>query len=323
MDFFKSFKQKVIYVNHSSFEDLAIEIFKFQADKNPIYAKYINFLGKKPEKINSVKEIPFLPIEFFKHHRVITEYWEPTIYFESSGTTGSQPSTHYLRDLDFYLNHAKRTFEEVYGPINTFRILALLPSYLERKHSSLIAMISSFIEEAVDGSGFYLGNYENLRGYLEDKRQKTILWGVTFALLEMAESYPIDLSEFMVIETGGMKGRREEITRNELHTYLKNSLNIDEVHAEYGMTELLSQAYGANGIFKPGKTMKIQIRDINDPFENLPPGKTGGINVIDLANIHSCSFIETKDLGRLYPDGSFEVLGRFDNSDLRGCNLMI
>ena len=323
MDVFKSFKQKALKFQNDQFASFALELFKYQSKSNPIYAKYINLLGIDPEEVHFIEQIPFLPIQFFKDHKVISEKWDVETYFESSGTTGMQRSIHYVRDLEFYLNHCENTFVDFYGPLKDFRILALLPSYLERKHSSLVAMVKSFIDKAAPGSGFYLDNMGQLVDDLQVKEgHKKMLWGVSFAILELAEKFPMDLSHVLLMETGGMKGRREELTREELYEIFRSNLNVTDIHAEYGMTELLSQSYGKNGQFRVPDTMRILLRDMNDPFQYIPFGRTGGINIIDLANIHSCSFIETKDLGRAKSDGTFEVLGRFDNSDLRGCNLM-
>lgn len=323
MDNFKSFQQIVYQMDSSHFESIAIELFKYQVKNNPLYANYVNFLGKNVATIHSIQDIPFLPIEFFKHHIIKSGEWTTEEYFESSGTTGMHVSTHHIRDLEFYLEQSKKIFTKEYGPLEDYRILALLPSYLEREHSSLIAMVQSFIKQAASGSGFYLDNYKDLLNNLRKRDKKIIIWGVTFAILELAERYPSDLNDVIIMETGGMKGRRKEMTREEFYRYLNQRLNVETVHAEYGMTELLSQAYGVNGKFRLADSMQVLIRDINDPFDYVESGKTGGINIVDLANIHSCAFIETKDLGKVNIDGSFEVLGRFDNSDLRGCNLLV
>ena len=324
MDFFKSFKQKVFNIHSLDFEETSVELFKYQYKYNELYQNYVQMLGKNPEMVKGITDIPFLPIDFFKNHRIVTDKWASDAFFESSGTTGLRPSIHYIRDLDFYLHLSEIIFVNKFGPLENYRILALLPSYLERQHSSLIAMVQGFIRKAAEGSGFYLNNYEELLETLKHSdEKKVIIWGVTFAILELAEKYPQDLSQTLIIETGGMKGRREELTREEFYQYLRKQLNVVDVFAEYGMTELLSQAYAENGKFTSSDSMKVLVRDINDPFEYVEKGKTGGLNIIDLANIHSCSFIETKDLGRIGEDDTFEVLGRFDNSDLRGCNLMV
>jgi hypothetical protein len=269
-----------------------------------------------------------LPIHFFKSHTVICGTWKPEIVFSSSATTGSIVSRHLVRSLDFYLKNALSIFERFYGSIEHYHFLALLPSYLERSGSSLIAMIDYFIKNDASGhSGFYLNNYDELVLKIADLKKSTrkvILWGVSFALLDLAEKFEMDLSSCIVMETGGMKGRRKEWVREELHIFLCKRFNLKQVHSEYGMTELLSQAYSqGNGYFQPPAWMKIQIRDINDPFQRLREGRVGGVNIIDLANANSCSFIETADLGRALGDSNFEVLGRADNSDLRGCNLLI
>ena len=324
MDIFKSFKEKVNNISSSDFEETAFELFKYQYNNNTVYSDYIKHLGISPASVKTVENIPFLPIEFFKSHNVTTGDWDPEIIFESSGTTGAQPSMHRIRDFDFYLQHSEEIFTKEFGQFSDYRFLALLPSYLEKGNSSLISMISHFIDRSGDGSGFFLNNYSDLLDNIQtDYGNTPVVWGVTYALLELAEQYPTDLHDVVIVETGGMKGRREEITRSEFYAILKKQLQVRNVFAEYGMTELLSQAYAFNEKFKCPESMRILIRDVNDPFQYLENGITGGLNIIDLANIHSCCFIETKDLGRKYNDGTFEVLGRFDNSDLRGCNLLI
>jgi len=324
MNFFKSFKEKVFNIHLLDFEETSIELFKYQYTYNGIYRNYVEALGKNLEMVKSLADIPFLPIDFFKKQEIITDEWTPATFFESSGTSGMQPSVHQIRDIDFYLSLCENIFEKRFGPLGDYKILALLPSYLERAHSSLIAMVQKFILKAAKGSDFYLNNYEDLIKNLKVRgKEKVIIWGVTFAILDFAEKYPMDLSQILIMETGGMKGRSRELTREEFYQVLKNKLNVNKVFAEYGMTELLSQAYAENGNFKSPDSMKVLVRDVNDPFSYVEKGKTGGLNIIDLANIHSCAFIETKDLGRIRNDDTFEVLGRFDNSDLRGCNLML
>jgi hypothetical protein len=324
MNIFKSFKEKVFNIHSLDFEETSIELFKYQYTNNRIYRNYVQVLGKNPDLVKGIADIPFLPIDFFKNQDIITDKWTPDTFFESSGTTGMQPSVHQIRDIDFYLSLCENIFNKKFGPLSDYKILGLLPSYLERDHSSLIAMVHEFIEKAAKGSGFYLNNYEDLIKNLKvNDSEKVIIWGVTFAILDLAEKYPMDLSHVLIIETGGMKGRRRELTREEFYQVLKEKLNVNQVFAEYGMTELLSQAYAENGKFKSPDSMKVLVRDVNDPFSYVEKGKTGGLNIIDLANIHSCAFIETKDLGRIRDDDDFEVLGRFDNSDLRGCNLML
>lgn len=315
----------------NEFEQMALAVFRFQATNNPVYFQYLNALKILPEKVNSIQEIPFLPIEFFKTHTVITnlktELNNLTV-FTSSGTTGATESKHYVSDINIYEKSCRNAFQHFYGNIQDYCIIALLPSYLERKGSSLIYMVDDLIKKSNHPeSGFYLHNYADLIKQLlqlEEKKQKTILLGVTYALLDLIERQKFELKHIIVMETGGMKGKRKEMVREELHAVLCEGFGVKEIHSEYGMTELLSQAYSKeSGIFNSPPWMKILIRDTNDPFAILPHQKTGGINVIDLANINSCSFIATQDLGKLHPDNSFEVLGRFDNSDIRGCNLLV
>jgi hypothetical protein len=327
LETFKSFESQLYTINDSSFENIALGLFRHQAKSNHVYSHFIQSLGIQVDKIHSILDIPFLPISFFKGHTIKTGIWEPEIIFASSGTTQSATSKHHIRDLQFYLNNAARCFEHFFGKLSDFSFLALLPSYLERTDSSLVAMMDYFIKQSQSPhSGFYLNNVSTLLTDLENLKKgpkKTVLWGVTFALLDLAE-IGADLSHCTVFETGGMKGRRAEITRMELHKTLKKSLNIKEVHSEYGMTELLSQAYTQKEErFRCPPWMKIIGRDISDPFEKGLQNQTSGINVIDLANWHSVAFIETEDLGKAFADGSFEVLGRIDNSDVRGCNLMV
>lgn len=328
MDTSQSFGPDLYSVNEQNFDDIALQRFRFQAENNTIYKKYIANLGINPTSVLSVQNIPHLPISFFKNHILKTGAWVPEVSFTSSGTTGQQTSTHAIRDLGFYLEHSVRCFEYFFGNIDNYHFLALLPSYLERNQSSLVAMMDFFIKKSHSAfSGFYLDDtarllrdLENLRG----KSKKPVLWGVTFALLDIAGRYHPDLSHCLVFETGGMKGRREEITRYELHSVLRQAFKVEDIFSEYGMTELQSQAYskGKNAFFCP-PWMKISVRDLTDPMQKGLLNETGGINVIDLANLNSISFIETEDLGKVYADGSFEVMGRMDNSDVRGCNLLV
>ena len=327
MDTSKSFKLDIYSVNEQNFEDIALQLFHFQAENNPIYKNYISHIPCDIRSVSSLTQIPSLPISFFKNHPVKTGAWVPEAKFASSGTTGQQ-STHLVKDLDFYLTHSAQCFRFFFGNVEEYHFLALLPSYLERRDSSLVSMIAYFIEKSHSGvSAFYLHNTAKLLEDLEKLRKdgkKTILWGVTFALLDLAERYQPDLSHCLVFETGGMKGRRAEITRQELHSILSASFNVGEIYSEYGMTELFSQAYsrGKNAFFCP-PWMKILARDMTDPFQKGLLNESGGINVIDFANAHSVAFIETEDIGRVYEDGSFEIMGRLDNSDVRGCNLMV
>lgn len=312
--------------NEQAFERIALKIFQFQAANNPIYAKFLEYLNVKVEETQSLQEIPFLPIRFFKDFEIVSGDGKVEKIFTSSGTTGSSVSKHFVTDLSFYQESLAHSFSHFYGNLKDYSIFALLPSYLEREGSSLIDMVEFWIKESGRG-GFYLYNHEELyRDLLENERQgkKAILIGVSFALLDFVDNYSMNLEHTIVMETGGMKGRKEEITREELHRILKKGFGLNQIHSEYGMTELLSQAYSkGNAKFETPKWMKIQIRDTEDPLTLLPDGKTGGINVIDLANLNSCSFIATDDLGKIHPDGTFEILGRFDHSDVRGCNLMV
>ncbi len=310
------------------FTELALEIFQYQASENKIYRSFVKHLNIQPTEIDSLKAIPFLPVEFFKNHRVLCGDEGIDTIFTSSGTTGLAQSQHLVKDLSLYVQSFKKAFDFFYGPITEYTVLALLPSYLERAGSSLIYMVDSLIRESKNHlSGYFLYNHEDLYqalSKLRDEKKKVILIGVTYALLDFAENFNIDFPELVVMETGGMKGKRKELVREELHSVLQAGFGVSHIHSEYGMTELLSQGYSkGNGIFNCPPWMKILIRDINDPLSYQKTGRTGGINVIDLANLHSCSFIATQDLGKVYSDGSFEVAGRFDNSDIRGCNLLV
>ena len=320
---------RIFSINNSDeFEAMALDVFQFQFRHNPVYQAFCTYLGKSEKTVHQLRDIPFLPIEFFKSHRVITGQKPPEIIFESSGTTQTQTSKHVVTDLSLYEESFSRGFSLFYGPIEDYCILALLPAYLERKGSSLVYMVNDLISKSQHpSSGFYLHNLEELHHKLMDLQKsgtKTLLIGVSFALLDLAEQFPMKLEDTIIMETGGMKGRRKELIREELHGILKSALGVSAIHSEYGMTELLSQAYSkGHGIFQTPPWMKILTRDTEDPLSFQPRGKTGGINVIDLANLYSCSFIATQDLGKTYADGSFEVLGRFDSSDIRGCNLMV
>lgn len=312
--------------SEKEFCNLAIEIFNYQYQTNQVYQNFCKLLKVSPSAIASIEKIPFLPIEFFKSQQVICGDKTFESIFLSSGTTGETQSKHYVKDVTVYEQSFVKGFEQFYGKLTDYCFLALLPSYLERESSSLIYMTEYLIKHSNHPlSGFYLNNYNDLIHVLKKlENQKTILIGVSFALLDLAEHYKLNLENIIIMETGGMKGRRKEMTRNELHTIYKERFNATEIHSEYGMTELLSQAYSkGNGLFKTPNWMKILIREPNDPFNLLNANQIGGINVIDLANFNSCSFITTQDLGKIYNDNSFEVLGRFDNSDLRGCNLLI
>lgn len=313
--------------NLLDFEYKALEVFQFQAENNSVYRDFIKNLGIHPEKVSEVSAIPFLPLSFFKSHEIISGNRTAEITFSSSGTTGSMTSRHPVIDVSIYKQSFRKSFELFYGPIADYTLLALLPAYSEREGSSLIYMVDDLLQQAQTGSGYYLYNHQELANTLQELQKagkKTILIGVTYALLDFIENHQIVYPELIVMETGGMKGRRREIVREELHERLCEGFGVAAIHSEYGMTELLSQAYSkGNGLFECPAWMQVYIRDTNDPFQLLEDRRTGGINVIDLANIHSCAFIATQDLGRKHPDGSFEVLGRFDHSDIRGCNLMV
>jgi len=310
------------------FNELALRIFKFQAAHCSVYAEFISYLNIEPEHVTELDQIPFLPVEFFKSHQIVSGKDSPDLIFSSSGTTGSNQSRHFVADPDIYRSSFRKGFTFFYGDVRDYAVMALLPSYQEREGSSLIYMVDDFIKTSrYPQSGYFLFNHDELYETLNDLRDKqvpTVLFGVTYALLDFLETYHLIFPDLIVIETGGMKGRRREMIREELHMLLCQGFGVPFVHSEYGMTELLSQAYSKGaGIFRCPLWMKTLIRDINDPLSFVEQGKTGGINVIDLANLYSCSFIATQDLGRLYQDGDFEVLGRFDNSDIRGCNLLV
>jgi phenylacetate-coenzyme A ligase PaaK-like adenylate-forming protein len=307
-----------------------LELFRFQYQNNTIYQEYANRVGATPDKVTHWKGIPFLPISFFKTHQVKTTDFEPEFIFTSSGTTGSVTSGHPVKKLSLYEESFNRGFLHFYGDPSGYCILGLLPSYLERAGSSLVYMTEKLIKQSGHPlSGLYLYDFDLLARNLQklkEENQKVILLGVTFALLDFAEAYPMSLEPMIVMETGGMKGRKKEMTRQEVHSILKQRLGISAVHSEYGMTELLSQAYSkGDGLFECPPWMKICLRDEDDPLSLMETGQkklTGAINVIDLYNIYSCSFIATEDVGRIYPDGKFEILGRMDHSDIRGCSLL-
>jgi len=338
---------KIFSVKRDNFERLSLEIFHFQYWNNEIYKAFTDTLKINVDDVKLVSQIPFLPIGLFKSHKVKTTEFEPHVVFESSGTTHSGNSHHFLKDMELYRQSFLKGFELHYGSPRDWCIIALLPSYLERKHSSLVFMIDDLIRQTGHSqSGFYLNQYErlyNMLRLLEVQNQKTLFVGVSFALLDFAEQYSLPLKHTIIMETGGMKGRKEEMVREELHRVLKDRFEVDAIHSEYGMTEMLSQAYSKkDGIFQPPPWMRVFIRDEEDPLDvtdattNSGQGKihglatndsgltskTGAINIIDLANVYSCSFIGTDDAGKLFANGSFEVLGRIDDSDIRGCSLM-
>jgi hypothetical protein len=319
-------EHKIFTIKDTEFESLALELFRFQYKENVVYQQYVRLLQVNPLTVTSIQKIPFLPIDFFKSHRVVTTSFEPEVIFESSGTSQTSRSHHLIKKFSLYRQSFRIAFENNYGPASDWCILGLLPSYLERKNSSLVAMVDELISMSEHPqSGFYLYEYEKLSRVLEElktQEQKTILIGVTFALLDFAEKCPKALHDTVVIETGGMKGRREEMTRPEVHSLLKSAWNLPVIHSEYGMTELLSQAYSnGDGIYKSPTWQKILLREEDDPLVIKTQGR-GLINIIDLANIYSCAFIATDDIGMLYSNQKFEVLGRRDHSDLRGCSLM-
>lgn len=316
----------IFSVNESNFDDLAIKLYHWQYQHNPIYRQWVNLVNSQPNSIKTPAQIPALPISFFKTHQVLVPDVSPDCVFESSKTTGMISSKHYVPNLDWYEKSSVLGFEQLYGKLDDWCVLALLPAYLERENSSLVYMANHFIERSGhSSSGFYLYDFAELHKKLlelEAIGQKTLLLGVTFALLDFTELYPIQLSHTIIMETGGMKGRGKELTREELHHLLCKRMGVSAIHAEYGMTELLSQAYSkGKGRFHCPPWMKILLRNEDDPFEIMQEG-TGLIQVIDLVNIYSCAFIATQDIGKRYLDGSFEVIGRMDYSDLRGCSLM-
>jgi len=324
-------KDKIFQISSDEeFNILALEIFRFQYQNNSFYKQYVDCVQKDVSQINHYSQIPFLPIEFFKSQKIICTKEPVKVVFGSSGTSGMEKSLHHVTDISVYEKAAIACFEMFYGDISNFTFLALLPSYLERQDSSLVWMINHYIQKSKYASdcGFFLNEYDQLSEKLKflnhEKSRKILLIGVSFALLDFAEQFPLSLNNTIVMETGGMKGKRNEITRSQLHEILCKQFNISNIHSEYGMTELLSQAYSSGkGIFKLPPWMKILIRELNDPLCIEQSGRSGGINIIDLANINSCSFIATQDVGKVFNDNSFEVTGRFDYSDTRGCNLMV
>jgi hypothetical protein len=329
MSFPQTFKKYLLDKEPLDFDTTALLLFEYQVQHNPVYKAYVQHLKKVPEKVHAVNQIPFLPIEFFKTHVVQSHPFKPQVVFKSSGTTLQQRSQHLVEETGFYTLHAQHLFEETYGPLAGSVVLALLPSYLEQGDSSLVMMVDHFIK--VSGqteTGFYLHNHADLLQAVKSAKaenKKIFLFGVTYALLDLADAMgEPEFTDVTIFETGGMKGRRREMVREELHAVLTQAFGVEAIHSEYGMTELLSQAYSTGGgIFQPSRTLQVLVREVNDPFSVTSRAGSGGVNVIDLANVDSCAFLETKDLGRLSDDGSFEILGRFDNSDIRGCNLLV
>lgn len=314
--------------SQKQFEKIALKVFRFQYKNNLVYREFCDFLKTDVQKVKSLEQIPFLPIQFFKSHKVVSNQNLAKQTFTSSGTSGMETSKHFVTDISFYEESYRKGFAQFYGNIEDYVILALLPSYLEREGSSLIYMVKDLIQMTNNpDSGFYLHNHNELIDKLvrlDNSGQNVILIGVTYALLDLIEKKSFQLQNTIIMETGGMKGKRKEMIREELHEHLCQGFGVTAIHSEYGMTELLSQAYSlGNGIFEYPSWMQILIRDTEDALTYVAKDKSGGINVIDLANINSCSFIATEDLGKKYPNSSFEVLGRFDHSDIRGCNLMV
>ena len=314
--------------DNANFQELALQVFNYQFNHNKVYRSFCDLLYVHPSDVKHINQIPFLPIQFFKTHEVLSSQNPIEQTFTSSGTTGSLTSKHFVTDLDIYKQSFRKGFQSFYGSIEDYVVLALLPSYLERDGSSLIYMVNDMITQSIHPeSGFYLDDLDALSKTLtklDQSHKKVLLIGVSFALLDLVERYQFNLKNTIIMETGGMKGRRKELVRAELHQILKQGFGVKNIHSEYGMTELLSQAYSnGKGIFNSPKWVKVLTRDTEDALSIQQQGKTGGINIIDLANINSCSFIATQDLGRVLTDNSFEVVGRFDNSDIRGCNLMI
>ncbi|MEO1437009.1 MAG: acyl transferase [Bacteroidota bacterium] len=324
----RELKKKILNVDSDHFVELALRVFQYQYRTNLLYKEFVDLLKIRPESVQEVGQIPFLPIQFFKTHRIQSGNWKPEVIYSSSGTSGLTTSRHLVRSESFYLKNCQQIFERFYGPIKKFAVLALLPAYLEREGSSLVSMANHFIDLSErPESGFFLYEHEVLLNHiaqLQKAEVPTLLLGVSFALWDLAEAYPTSLGQTIIMETGGMKGRRKEITRKALHQIFSTAFQVPTIHSEYGMTELLSQVYSdGNGLFTPVGPIRIRIRELTDPFNYLPAGKTGGINIIDLANLDSCAFLATDDIGQLDKNGRFQVLGRIDNSDIRGCNLLI
>jgi len=326
---FTAFKHSIFNLQSPyEFNEIAVGLFRYQYRKNKIYNRFVDSLGLNESLVYHPEQIPFLPVSFFKTHKVVTGDFAEEFVFESSGTTGAETSKHFVIDSGIYEQSFIRSLQQFYGDLSQYVIFALLPSYLERQNSSLIYMVERMLLKSNRKfGGFYLDEMGKLKDQMleaQDQGMKIMLFGVTYALLGMAEKFPVCIPDAVIIETGGMKGRRKELTRMELHEKLCTGFGVEKIHSEYGMTELLSQAWSAgDGIFRCPPWMKVVIVDTNDPLCILETGQTGGINIIDLANFHSCSFIATQDLGRVFDDGSFEVLGRFDNSDIRGCSLLV
>ncbi|MGB0805944.1 MAG: acyl transferase [Salibacteraceae bacterium] len=325
----KKYSHEALNIQTSvAFEKQALNTFLYQYNSVPIYREFVDLLGVDPKSVKNLEDIPFLPISLFKSHQIISNNLSPDIVFKSSGTTGMERSQHLVHSLEVYVKSFQEGFKHFYGDVTNYTILALLPSYLEQGESSLVCMVDRLIKDSHNpDSGFYLNNYSELiekLTNLDETGKKTILLGVSYALLDLIEIQKFNLNHTIIMETGGMKGRRKEMVKEELHQVLMNGFGVSEIHSEYGMTELLSQGYSkGNGIFETPPWMKIVIRDATDPLTLLGSNQTGGINVIDLSNFYSCSFIATQDLGKTLTDTSFSVLGRFDHTDVRGCNLLL
>ena len=314
--------------DEASFQELALQVFREQSQHVQVYREYLDAIKVNPLTVSRWEDIPYLPIDFFRTREVIKDGLNAQVIFQSSGSTSAQSSTHFVADTQIYVESFKRGFEMRYGNIAEYALLALLPSYLQKGDTSLVYMTDHLIKASKNSfSGFYLDDYISLSkalNTLKDHRHKTILLGVSYALLDLAEQFPMQFPELIIMETGGMKGRRKELVKEELHAILKTGFGVDHIHSEYGMTELLSQAYSSGeGIYHCPPWMKVRIREMNDPFHFVDPGKTGGVCITDLANTNSCAFIASQDLGRLNSNESFEILGRFDASEARGCNLLV
>jgi phenylacetate-coenzyme A ligase PaaK-like adenylate-forming protein len=325
---FDKLQQAVFTLDKSQFNDLAMQVFQTQSRECEVYRRYLSFLQVDASKINHLEDIPYLPIEFFKQFEVKTNSFKNEIVFESSSTTGKGISRHFVKSLALYQQAFESSFKLAFGPHTSYCHLALLPSYLERKNSSLVYQVNGFIEDTKHlGSSFYLYQWDELAAHIlknESQSIPTLLWGVSFALLDFIEKFNISLKHTIVLETGGMKGRRKEITRDEMHGQLKQAFSVFSIAGEYGMTELMSQAYAVkDGLYTAPNWMRVSAREITDPLSKPIVNKHGAINIIDLANLHSCAFIASSDLGKVYNDGTFEVLGRIDHSDTRGCNLLV
>lgn len=316
--------EKILSISSDcEFSDMALALFRFQAKRCEPYRRYIELLGINPDEVQQIEDIPFLPIELFKSHTIYCGESSPEVVFTSSSTSGQTPSRHPMAHISIYEQTFTEAFRTFYGDPAQYGIYALLPSYLQRKGSSLVYMADRLIADAGSG-GFYLNDYEKLITDIKADSKPKILLGVSYALWDLAEKYSPQLNNTIVMETGGMKGYREEIPKSELHRILCEGFGVTHIHSEYGMAELTSQAYSAGeGIFRAPRWMKIMVRDINDPFEILPDGSRGGVNIIDLANIYSCAFIETQDVGKTFTDGTFTIEGRIDRSEIRGCNLLV